>query len=187
MKWILHLGRFATWINEKTHLASIIVFLILFQGCNDAVTTPETTPISTLSRYEGCKTFADASSSVGSDLHSNNVECIEYEYDNKGLLVLEHINSGFNCCPANITADIVVSGNKINVEEMEQKQGCFCQCLFDVIYEIHELAPGEYRLEVKGLYLVDTDEELRLDVDLTAPCSGTFCVGRTHYPWNSTE
>ncbi len=153
-------------------------------GCKEKVTTPETTPFGILSTYEGCKTFATTSSS-GSSPHGINEECIEYEYDDEGLLVLTHINSGFNCCPEKITADIFVSGNMIYIEEKEKEQGCFCQCLFDVKYEFHDLVSGEYTIEVKGLYTKNTDEELRFTLKLIGPCSGTFCVLRTHYPWNT--
>lgn len=173
------------WISVRTQLALIFVFSIMFHGCSVEVTTPETESISVLTTYEGCKTFPAISSSAGSDPHGSNVECITYEYNDEGLLMLTHINSGFNCCPGKITADIVVLGNKISVEEKEQEQDCFCQCLFDVTYEVHELAPGDYTLEINGLYIDDTNEKLRFDVSLTTPNSGTFCVIRTQYPWNA--
>jgi hypothetical protein len=179
--------RFAVLPSKRTHLISIIVLLLMFPGCNETVTAPETTPYGKLSMYDGCKTFPAATSSIGASSHPSNVECIEYEYNGEGLLVLEHINSGFNCCPKKITADIVVSGSEIDIKEKEQEQGCFCQCLFDVKYELHELAPGEYKLDVKGPYVEETDEELRLNLSLTGPGSETFCVSRTHYPWSIRE
>jgi hypothetical protein len=159
--------------------------LILF-GCKENVTTADTNPIGILSSYEGCKTFATTSGS-GSSPHGVNEECIEYEYDGEGFLVLKHINSGFNCCPEKISADIFVSGNMIYIEEREEEQGCFCQCLFDVKYEVYDLRPGEYTIEVKGPYVVASDEEMKFNVQLYGSCSGIFCVSRTHYPWNTSN
>jgi hypothetical protein len=118
-------------------------------------------------------------------VHGSNEECIEYAYDGEGFLVLKHINSGFNCCPKKISADIFVSGNRIYIEEREQEQGCFCQCLFDVKYEIYDLKPGEYTIEIKAPYTVASDEEMKFNVQLYGSCSGTFCVSRTHYPWDT--
>jgi hypothetical protein len=171
-------------LSKRIHFILIIIFLIILFGCKEKVTTPETTAFGILSTYDGCKTFT-TTSGLGSSPHEVNEECIEYEYDGERLLVLKHINSGFNCCPGKITADISVSGNMIAIEEKEQEQGCFCRCLFDIRYEIHELQPGEYTIAIKGLYVEDTDEELRFNVNLYGPCSGAFCVSRTHYPWDT--
>ena len=171
-------------ISKRIYLIFIIIFLMILFGCKKNVTTAEMNPIGILSSYEGCKTFVTMSGS-GSNPHGINEECVEYDYDGVGLLVLKHINSGFNCCPEKITADILLSGNMILIEEKEEEQGCFCQCLFDVKYELHDLAPGEYTIEVKGPYLFDSDEEMKFNFRLNGPCSGTFCVSRTHYPWDS--
>jgi len=140
-------------------------------------------PTGLLMNYEGCKTFASASSTESS-FHSGNAECFEYQYDGQGQLILKHINSGFNCCPGKIDADISLSGNLIYIEEREQEQGCYCRCLFDVDYQIYDLKPGTYTLELKGPYVDETDERLRFDIELYGPCSGTFCVLRNHYPWS---
>jgi hypothetical protein len=171
-------------ISKRTHFILVILFLLILFGCKENVITAETDPIGILSSYEGCKTFATTSNS-GVSARGINEECIEYVYDGEGLLVLKHINSGFNCCPEKISADIYVSGNMIYIEEREQEQGCFCQCLFDVKYEIHDLTPGEYTIEVKGLYVAASDEEMKFNVQLLDSCSGTYCVIRTHYPWNN--
>jgi len=85
-------------LSKRIHLILIIIFLIILFGCKENVTTANLDPIGILSSYEGCKTFATTSSS-GSSPHRINEECIAYEYDGEGLLVLKHANSGFNCCP----------------------------------------------------------------------------------------
>jgi len=171
-------------LSKRIHVILILIFLLVLFGCKENVTSSDSDPVGILSSYDGCKTFTTASSS-GSSSHGNNEECVAYDYDGEGLLVLWHINSGFNCCPAKITADVFVSGNMIYIQEKEQEQGCFCRCLFDVRYEIYNLEPGQYTLEIKGLYVEDADDKLMFSVQLLGSCSGTLCVSRTHYPWNT--
>ncbi|MFC2163803.1 hypothetical protein ACFLT2_02255 [Acidobacteriota bacterium] len=171
-------------LSKRTHIILILIFLMILFGCKESVTTTDMNPIGTLSSYEGCKTSASTTGS-GSSPHVINEECIAYEYDGEGHLVLKHINSGFNCCPEKINADIFVSGDMIYIEEREEEQGCLCQCLFDVKYEVHDVMPGDYTIEIKGPYIIGSDEELKFRVLLNGSCSGTFCVTRTHYPWNT--
>jgi YD repeat-containing protein len=172
--------------NTKTLAILIAIFLLLTGSCKEKVITPVLSPIGFLTNYQGCKTFAANLGSVGQS-HSPTKECIEYEYDGEGRLTLRHINSGFNCCPEEIDADISVTGNLIFIEEQEKEQGCFCRCLFDLEYEFLELEPGEYTIEVKAPYIEATDQVLIFNVKLFSPCSGTFCVDRTHYPWGDQE
>jgi len=173
-------------LSKRTHFILILIFLLLLFGCKEKVTAPESIAFGILSMYEGCKTFVTTSGS-GSSPHGINEECIEYEYDGEGFLILKHINSGFNCCPEKIAADIFVSGNIIYIEERELEQGCFCQCLFDVKYEVRDLEPGEYTIEIKAPYIIAPDEEMKFNVPLYGSCSGTFCVTRTHYPWDNSN
>lgn len=168
--------------NTRTLAILIAVFLLIFGSCKEKTITPGLSPIISLTNYQGCKTFT-SNAGPAAGLHSSNEECIEYEYDGESFLILKHINAGFNCCPGEIGADFSVTENLICIEEWEKEQGCFCRCLFDLEYKIINLEPGEYAIEVKGPYIVDSDEELKFNVKLSGPCSGTFCVDRTHYPW----
>jgi len=101
---------------------------------------------------------------------ADNEDCLEYNFDGVGRLTLNHINAGFNCCPV-IAANISVEG------------GCLCLCLFDVSYEILDLAPGNYRISVIEPYAGGYDPPLEFMVDLSGATSGQFCVPRTVYPW----
>jgi len=168
--------------NTKRLAIVIMIALFIFGSCKEHVVAPKTQATGILTDYEGCKTFATTTGLEGS-LHSNATECIEYEYDGNAVLILKHINAGFNCCPGKIDATISVTENMIVVEDREEEQGCFCQCLYDLRYEILELAPGEYTIAVRGPYIEDTDERLIFNVQLFGAGSGTFCVNRTHYPW----
>lgn len=160
----------------------LTILLFAFGSCKENAVAPETQPVGALTSTEGCKTFA-TTTSLEMSLHSYTTECIEYEYDGEAVLILKHINAGFNCCPGKIDAAITVTGNRISIEDREQEQGCFCQCLFDLRYELYDLMPGEYTIAVTGPYIEDGDERLLFSVQLSGPSSGTFCVNRTHYPW----
>jgi hypothetical protein len=168
--------------HTKRFSIFLMILLFTFVGCEENVVTPETHPVGALTNYEGCKTFA-TTTGLEANLLSNTKECIEYEYDGESRLILKHINAGFNCCPGNIETTISITGNMIVIEDREKEQGCFCQCLFDLYYEILELGQGEYTIAITGPYIQDTDERLLVNVQLFGPSSGTFCVNRTHYPW----
>jgi hypothetical protein len=168
--------------NIKSIVILIFISLFFFGSCEENFVTPEIQSGGILTDYEGCKTFV-TSSNLQAELYSNAEECIEYDYDGESVLILKHINAGFNCCPGKIDATISVTENMIVIEDKEEEQGCFCQCLFDLRYEIVDLEPGEYTIAVSGPYIEGTDERLLYNVQLYGPSSGTFCVNRTHYPW----
>lgn len=112
-------------------------------------------------------------------------ECVAYEYDGLNILRLTHINTGFNCCPEPIFAEILIEPGLITIDEFEGMElgGCDCLCLFDVDYEIINLPPGEYTIRINGLYLLPGEEPIEFTVDLAANPSGQYCVYRGHYPW----
>ncbi len=109
--------------------------------------------------------------------------CIEYQYSDTNVLLLSHINAGFNCCPGELSADITVEGNLITIEESESEAGCRCLCIYDLDYEIRYLESGVYQIRIVELYLNEEDEPLNFTIDLSSSPSGSYCVDRTHYPW----
>jgi hypothetical protein len=109
-------------------------------------------------------------------------DCIEYEYDGESILTLQHINAGFNCCPE-IEINFHFEGNVITIEQIELEGMCDCNCLFDLDYQIENLAPGEYTIAVVEPYTIEVDAPLEFDVDLSTAASGEFCVYRFHDPW----
>lgn len=142
---------------------------------------PCSPPSGSLTGYEGCKEFSKdgATDSIPPDQ-----DCMVYQYDGEGVLLLEHINAGFNCCPDELLAEITIQDNIITIEEDESLEsgGCDCLCLFDVDYRIDNLPPGEYTIKAYGMYLLGA-EILEFTVDLTSSPSGMHCVYRDHYPW----
>jgi hypothetical protein len=109
-------------------------------------------------------------------------DCIEYQYLGGGHLLLNHLNTAFNCCPE-FEAGIDFEGDTIIVWEDEISGLCDCICLFDLNYEIVNLDPGIYNVTVIQEYLDPTDEPLDFTMDLLSSPSGIHCVERDHYPW----
>jgi hypothetical protein len=140
-------------------------------------------PVGILLNYSGCKEFQKG---TAIDSTPPDQDCIEYQYDGSSVLLLKHVNAGFNCCPDDILADITIEDNVITIEEDESLEisgGCDCICLFDVNYRISNLPPGEYTIRVYGMYLQEGDEILEFTVDLASSPSGIYCVYREYYPW----
>jgi len=129
--------------------------------------------------YYGCKEFGKG---VVIDSTPLDQDCMEYEYDGESVLLLKHVNAGFNCCPE-IAAAITIEDNIITIEEIEISGDCDCICLFDIDYEIRNLPPGEYTITVIEPYVPEGEEILEFTVDLVSSPSGIFCVYRDYYPW----
>ncbi|MCL5990633.1 MAG: hypothetical protein M1419_00840 [Bacteroidetes bacterium] len=159
--------------------AMLFFSYIFFSGCEKTNNPVNSNPNGTLVKYSDCK------NAVLSDSTSNNFDCIEYSYDNdRGVLKLKHINAGFNCCPAKITAAISINNDAVIIIEKEQEAGCHCNCLFDIDYEIKNLSSFSFRIMVVEPYRPVEEQVLEFDVDLKSQPSGRFCVERSNYPWN---
>ena len=132
--------------------------------------------------FSGCKTQPIETFSVNIPPDQ---DCVQYDYDGESVLLIKHINAGFNCCLDEIIAHINVQDNVITIQEDESLEngGCDCLCLFDVDLRITKLKPGEYTIKMVELYLDPDDEPLEFTVDLISSPSGTHCVQRIDYPW----
>jgi hypothetical protein len=133
----------------------------------------------TLVETIGCKQW---NGEAAGDGISANQDCIRYEYMGGGLLLIKHINAGFNCCPE-IRAMVNVRADSLIIIEREIAGLCDCLCLFDLHYQILGLDPGVYRVTVFQEYLDQDDEPLDFSMDLISSSSGEHCVERDHYPW----
>lgn len=162
-------------------LCVVCVTCLMFSGCKKS-SEVQPDPIGALLQYNGCKQFLDNTQENGFAPGPHN-DCIEYQYNGSGKLILRHINAGFNCCPGVITATIEFNGNLITITETEAEQACRCLCLFDLDFEISNLSPGQYTIRVIELYAPAPDLPLEFTVDLSSATSGQFCVDREHYPW----
>jgi hypothetical protein len=154
-----------------------VVYLIAFIFSNGPAPCA-LIPTGSVVGWEGCKVL---SPSFGAPPDQ---DCMEWVYDGFSTLQLKHVNEGLNCCPV-IVADIRVEGNVITIEELDSLDngGCYCLCLFDVDYEIVNLAPGEYTVTVIEPYVPEGEEPLEFTVDFREEPTGSYCVYRDFYPW----
>ena len=162
-------------------LFAILAAACFNAGCDstDCTGAYDGGPIGRLISLTGCKTWqAEADTTVT----PSNLDCIKWHHDGEGLLLITHVNAGFNCCPT-IDVDAYVEGDTIFIKEHEIEGLCDCICLFDLYYDFHGLETGVYRVSVSEECLGDGDEPLDFIMDLTAWPSGSYCVERDHYPW----
>lgn len=177
-------------MNKKDFLSFTVFFmicvLIITAGCkkNSEVEEVVVPPGGVLLASEGCKEFqTGGSNSMAGVSVSQTNDCIDYRYDGKGTLTLTHINAAFNCCPGEITAEITFNGNVITIREAESEQACRCDCLFDLDYELINLSPGTYWLQVTEPYVQEGDQPLAFTLRLYSATSGSYSVERNYYPW----
>ena len=142
--------------------------------------SPHQQPAWKLVDHTDCKsqTNAPAGATVPSDM-----DCIEYHYRANGTLAIKRINAAFNCCPGDISTGIIVADGVITIVEQEAQSMCDCSCLYDLEYEIKNLAPRKYRLRIVELYLDLDDRRLEFPIDLSATPDGFAGRYRDHYPW----
>ena len=130
--------------------------------------------------YFGCKP-APSGGDLGGPFQPPN--CFQYEYDGEGKLVIDHINAILNCCIDSVSINVSMMSDTLFIEDIEHASApCRCVCEFDVSYEINDLAPGQYVIQIVGPYELWEDEPLVLDVDFTVPASGMYCVDRGEQP-----
>ncbi|NMC44905.1 MAG: hypothetical protein GYA46_13385 [candidate division Zixibacteria bacterium] len=110
-------------------------------------------------------------------------DCIEYQYDGQGTLLLRHANAGLNCCPEDFAAVITVVDGVITIDETPIPGFCDCLCLFNLDYTVINLPPGTYTLSILEQCLHVGDLPLKGTIDLMTAPSGSFCLTRDHYPW----
>jgi len=165
-------------------LSAVMAGALLFLS-GSCVFSPGQDPLGKLVGRTDCKSFSRLNSPSAKTSGGTNEECVEYDYNGTSVLLLKHVNAGFNCCPGTISADIDVLGGVIRIKEKESSSLCDCSCLYDIDYEFVSVRPGLYRISVVGPYQIEGDPPLEFLVDLTGAASGSFCVERTHYPWGT--
>lgn len=134
---------------------------------------------SLIGRTPDCKSYAD----TDQDRFPSSMECLSYSYDGTDVLSIDHINTGFNCCPGEILADIVFRNDTILITESETEGLCDCYCLFDTYYEMTGIEPKVYTIVFDVPYIHEDDELLSITVDLSASPEGSACVDRISWIW----
>jgi hypothetical protein len=175
------------WSRRRTLILFVVIlFFIPVSSCDDngPTGTQYEKPVGSLVQATGCLLTQEAHETAPP---RGMQDCIEFEYDTGGTLILRHRNAGFNCCPGTITADIEIFGHVIAITEHEEQYGCRCLCLYNLDYMVEHLQPGEYEILVKELYTVEGDKPLSFTVNFLLSPSGSFCVDRNHYPWDVSQ
>lgn len=165
----------------------LVVLLMVALNCNedsDSPAEPSEAISLTVTDHSDCKMFTAKSYGV-----SASEECIVWEYDDEGLLSIQHINSGFNCCVDALLASFDKAGNTITIIESEDLEngGCDCLCLYDIDYRISYLAPSTYKFIIIAPCM-DTpttpdSDYITFSINLASEPSGSYCVERDYYPW----
>ncbi len=160
-------------------LVIVVVWAVMGVGCADDVVEPVSPA--------AIGSFVAFSECLGHS-HNSTYEitpdqtAIEWEWDGKGTLSLRHANAGANCCPQ-LSAEITVIDGVITVKESDQGL-CYCLCLVNLDYEIDNLLPGTYEINIDEVYSNANDDPLEFTVTLRRTAdSGVFVVDRLHYPW----
>lgn len=158
----------------------LLVVITALSSCKTGTEEAADVVVSLLG-YEGCKLMPEAD--VGTLAQARLQECLEYDYDGRGTLVLKHVNTGFNCCPGVLTADVTVEGTRIRIVELEQEAGCHCLCLYDLDYRVENVPAGTCVVEFVCPYVEAHEEILAVALELPGTGSGKICMDRDHYPW----
>lgn len=109
--------------------------------------------------------------------------CIAYSYDGDSLLTLVHYNAGFNCCPESFEFDIEVKGDSLIIREEDAKQGCKCNCLYNVEIKVHNLPADSYHVRIVEPYVDYSMPQLVFSLDLKKNSEGQYCVIRPEGWW----
>ena len=150
--------------------------------CAPTGAEPVTQPSGKLTWHSSCKKEGDTARRGGAALGSSEA-CIQYSYTRRGGLSLRHINAGFNCCPGELTVEVVIDELTISVIEREEKNGCRCVCLYDIDIDVTDLKPAVYVVEFGEPYLGNGNERFEFTVDLVADREGEICLSRSGGPW----
>jgi hypothetical protein len=159
-----------------------LISFIFLVYCSDNSTPNQNNslPEGNLINRSDCKSNSKQSDN---EITSKNESCIQWEYKDNGILLLNHINSAFNCCPGNITANINFINDTIIIETIEEKAQCDCICLFDLNYQMKNLKSEIYYIMIKEQYGIPEDKKLEFRINVKDSPTGTYCVARDRYPW----
>lgn len=168
-------------MNKRLGLGAALLSALVISCSSSTDSGDASTPAGRVTAFTECKRFLTGA--VEFDVAPSQ-DCLEYEYDGDSVLVLRHINAGFNCCPDSFTAAFDFEGQHITITETEWlSHPCHCLCLYDIDLRIAGLRPGVYTITVAESYLWQGAEPLELTVDLMAAPTGGHCVSRDRYPW----
>lgn len=114
---------------------------------------------------------------------SDNETCVEWTYED-GRLHFTHQNAALNCEPEP-ELRIDVEDQIILVSEEEKSCTGKRLCLTNMEGTLDDLPIEVYTLVFDEPFRDPNDAKLKGAIDLRSQTSGSFCVERTRYPWES--
>ncbi len=164
-------------------VAVCLLAIPIMSGCSDdpEEPAPEPGPVGQLVDVTGCN---DQAHDEDPPVLPTDRGFLFWSYEvNTGLLRVEHVNAGLNCCPE-FTATITIAGEQLMITETETQGLCRCLCLYDFAFEVTKLPVGLYEITVNEEYLEPGDPLLEGVIDLTQAEFGTIQAIRDHEPWD---
>ena len=159
-------------------LLSATIVALVFSGCEKEAEKGSVSGKTT--GQSECKSFKTVNN--GSVL-ADTLSCVDYSFHaSEHLLVLKHINTGFNCCPGALNCTVSMSNDTITIREFEESAYCDCNCLFDMDIEITGLSAKKYYLKFIEPYCGE-QKKLFFEIDLINKPDGSHCAFRDQYPW----
>ena len=167
-----------TIIHAILYSATVLLFLIV--GCKDNKEPVESGISGSIINISECKNFKSRDLKFDTP---DTFSCAHFNYDASNFdLIINHINSGFNCCPGGIHCKVSTHNDTIIIKEFENDQGCDCNCLFDLDIKLQGVEQNKYTVKFIEPYAIG-QEELVFEMDLTSINEGEFCIIRKGYPW----
>jgi hypothetical protein len=164
--------------NGRIELLDAILFINYFYRESTAGLCGNPCPGAIMTERSNCKPHNQGKTA---DELAFRQECLQYEYDGMGTLLIKHVNAAFNCCPDTIFAEITILQDELLITEYEAGwEWCTCSCLYDLDYRIDNLPPGLWRIGISYSYLRKIFE---ITLDLTNPITGEYCEERHNDPW----
>ncbi|HPI85813.1 MAG TPA: hypothetical protein PLR01_05530 [Bacteroidales bacterium] len=159
-------------------LAGLVIFLLMINGCDKESSSAGIS--GKITGHSDCK--FSRSSGISYEL-ADTLSCVYYLYNEiSGELNIIHVNSGFNCCPGELSCEITISQDTILIREYEKEQACDCNCLYDLYITVKGVYMGNYVILFNEPYAYGM-EELIFPINLAENISGSYCVARKNYPW----
>jgi hypothetical protein len=160
----------------KTHIKHLIlvIFTAFIFSCNNNESKEDSI------KYK-CKSENRDSFIID---RADTLSCVNFTYSaSTDKLVLEHINTAFNCCPGTIGWTVRVSQDSILIEERASSNDCLCECLYDLTIEIMEVEVKSYVVKFDEPNKKEWEEEIIFKIELAQKTEGSFCAKRPEYPW----
>lgn len=173
-------------MDMKTKLFLLVIILVVgLLGCSNTKDAKHKKKATTITgqviSFTKCKNEYD--SGYSAVITPDSLSCIDYSFDKTNKkLTIKHINAGFNCCPESLFCNVSLAKDTIIVQELQKKNGCKCNCLYDLDIVLNGVQAEKYIIKFVEPFTND-QEKLIFKMDLTKENQGLFTVIRKKYPW----